>query len=68
MVVLLMITYIRYSNKESFATDVKLVFDNCSYYNEDDSEVSVTFDLLSYIKLMCQNDGCQNVHRFTEKH
>jgi hypothetical protein len=31
----------KYSNKESFATDVKLVFDNCSYYNEDDSEIGM---------------------------
>lgn len=33
------LTFDRYSNKESFATDIRLVFDNCSYYNEDDSEV-----------------------------
>lgn len=30
----------RYNTRDSFATDVKLVFDNCSFYNEDDSEVS----------------------------
>ena len=29
----------RYANKEAFATDARLVFDNCAYYNEDNSEV-----------------------------
>ena len=29
----------RYPNKESFVADAQLVFANCEYYNEDDSEV-----------------------------
>ena len=32
---------IRYSSKEAFAADARLVFDNCAYYNEDESEVIV---------------------------
>ena len=29
----------RYPNKESFVADAQLIFANCEYYNEDDSEV-----------------------------
>ena len=29
----------RYPNKESFMADAQLMFANCEYYNEDDSEV-----------------------------
>jgi hypothetical protein len=28
-----------YKTKEDFAYDVRLIFDNCEYYNEDDSEI-----------------------------
>ena len=30
---------LRYSNKDGFAADIRLIFDNCQIYNEDDSEV-----------------------------
>ena len=29
----------RYKNKEEFASDARLIFDNCETFNEDDSEV-----------------------------
>lgn len=31
----------KYSNKEGFAADVRLIFDNCKLYNEDDSEIGI---------------------------
>lgn len=30
---------LRYPDKEAFAEEVRLVFSNCAFYNEDDSEV-----------------------------
>lgn len=30
---------LRYTSREEFAADSRLVFDNCNHYNEDDSEV-----------------------------
>ena len=32
---------VRYTSREEFAADSRLIFDNCNHYNEDDSEVSV---------------------------
>ena len=29
----------RYANKEEFASDCRLIFDNCEYFNEDDSQI-----------------------------
>ena len=29
----------QYENKEQFAYDCRLVFDNCEYFNEDDSKI-----------------------------
>ena len=31
--------FIRYATKEEFAFDCRLIFDNCEYFNEDDSEI-----------------------------
>jgi len=42
----------RYPNKESFVADAQLVFANCEYYNEDDSEVvhyMILLTLFSYL-------------------
>ena len=32
----------RYPNTDAYALDIRLIFNNCSYYNEDDSEVRGT--------------------------
>ena len=37
---ILVLPQTRYSNREGFAFDVRLIFDNCSFYNEDNSQVS----------------------------
>jgi len=31
----------RYANKAAFAQDARLVFSNCAFYNEDDSEIGL---------------------------
>ena len=38
MIIILLYLY-RYPNKESFVTDAQMMFANCEYYNEDNSEV-----------------------------
>ena len=39
----------RYPNKESFVADAQLIFANCEYYNEDDSEVIGNCTLFMFI-------------------
>ena len=41
----------RYVNRWEFAEDIELMFRNCSFFNEDTSEVSCFYD-------MCHCDRC----------
>ena len=34
----------RYANRWEFADDIELMFRNCSFFNEDTSEVSCCYD------------------------
>ena len=31
--------FFRYKNKEEFSYDCRLIFDNCEFFNEDDSSI-----------------------------
>lgn len=45
----------RYSNKEGFAADIRLIFDNCKLYNEDDSEVHLYNNNMVIVMVLVAN-------------
>ena len=49
--------FIRYANKDQFASDVRLVFSNCEIYNEDESDVRTCVATVTAFVYTCSSGG-----------